>query len=313
MSKLDDMAVFIRVVELGSFSRAGRDLRLSAALVSSRIKRLEGALGITLFNRTTRQVRVTEAGRRYYEDCLDILRRVEEAESRLAESDVAPRGILRLTASSSFGRHFLARQIPDFHRRYPHIRVQLQITDRVVDLLAEGLDLAMRMGPVVPGSFRTVILAPVRRGLYASPDYLARRGWPQTPQDLARHDCLMLRYPGSRQFRWRFAGPDGPYDLALDGALDSTNGEVLRDWAVAGEGIVLKTDWEVRRDVAEGRLVEVLADHMPGDNVLHLVIPYDQYVPPRVRVFIADLADRLRADPVLSAHARPRPFLDSSV
>ena len=296
MSVFDDMSVFIRVVEKGSFSAAGRDIRMSPALVSSRIARLEAHLGVRLFNRTTRRVSITEAGRRYYEDCLDIRRRVTEAEARVGGEDQTPKGLLKLTSSTSFGSSFLVRMIPDFAARYPDITVQYRMTDALVDMMAEGMDLAIRVGPLTDSSLRARTLAPCPRYIVAAPDYLAKHGLPTSPHELINHNCLLLRFPGSRQFRWRFTGPGGDYELAVTGSLDSNNGEVLKDWALAGAGLVYKTWFEVADEIEAGRLKIVLADHMPQDAVISALYPYERYLPPRVRVFIDALANAVKAD-----------------
>ncbi|MCJ9430585.1 LysR family transcriptional regulator [Kordiimonas marina] len=305
MDVLDDMAVFIRVVEKGSFSAAGRELRMSPALVSSRIARLERHLGVRLFNRTTRKVGVTDAGRRYYEDCLDIRRRVAEAEARLMEDDGAPKGVLRLTCGTGFANTFMTRTLPAFSEKYPDIQLQYQMTDRLIDLLEDGMDVGLRTGPLVDTSLKARVLAPSPRYIFAAPDYLARHGVPQTPHDLVNHKCLLLRFPGSRQFRWRFEGPDGGYELALSGTLDSTSGAVLKDWALMGAGLIMKDYFEVADEVARGKLKIVLAGHMPTDSYLSALYPYDRYTPPRVRAFIDFLAAEVKADPRFGDTAPP--------
>lgn len=295
MDVFDDMRVFISVVERGSFSEAGRALRMSPALVSSRIGRLEAHLGVTLFNRTTRKVTTTEAGLRYYDDSLDIRRRVEEAESRLFEDEQAPKGILKVTSSSSFGNAFLVDKIPEFAARYPDIQLQYRMTDALVDILADGIDVSVRIGPLVDSSLKSRILAPCPRYIFASPDYLTRAGTPQTPQELEQHNCLMLRFPGSRQYRWRFEEKGNSYELPVTGSLDSNNGDVLTQWALAGMGLIFKTYWEVVEHVASGKLVPVLTKFMPDDAYIAALYPYDRYVPPRVRVFIDFLAEEVKA------------------
>lgn len=302
MDVLSDMQVFIQVVESNSFSAAGRKLRMSAALVSSRIARLEGHLAIRLLNRTTRKVSVTDAGQVYYQDCIDILRRVEEAESRLSDETGVARGVLRVTASNFFGQHYIAHIIPGFLQENPNIRVQLQITDRLVDLLAEGVDLAVRASVMQDSNFKTRILAPSERCIVAAPGYLEKHGTPQTPHDLVDHNCLLLRFPGSRQFRWRFKEGDDTYELDISGTLDSDNSNVLKDWAIGGTGLVLKSIWEVEQEIREGRLKIVLADYMPKDEFLHVVYPYERHVPPKVRLFIDYLVDKMK-------QGRQRPIL----
>jgi DNA-binding transcriptional LysR family regulator len=296
MSVFDDMGVFIAVYEKGSFSAAGRELRMSPALISSRIARLENHLGVRLFNRTTRTVTVTEAGQRYYGDCLDIRRRVAEAESRLAAEQETPSGVLKLTSSSSFGRMILTPLLPKFAELFPDVQVQFRMTDRLVDMLAEGMDVSVRVGPMVDSSLKARTLANSPRYIFGAPEYLKKRGIPKTPNDLVDHDCLLLRYPGSRQFRWRFWNNKGEYDLAVTGRLDSNSGEVLKDWALAGAGLVLKTYWEVADEVKAGKLVPVLTEHMPTDSKIAALYPYDSFIPPRVRAFIDFLAEEVKKD-----------------
>ena len=301
MSVFDDMGVFITAYEIGSFSAAGRQLRMSPALVSSRIARLEAHLGVRLFNRTTRTVTITEAGKRYYEDCLDIRRRVAEAESRLAAEQEAPSGVLKVTSSTSFGRMFLAGMLPAFTEAFPDIHVQYRMTDQLVDLLREGYDVSVRVGPMVDSSLKARQLAYSPRYIFGAPEYFKRKGIPKTPNDLVDHDCLLLRFPGSRQYRWRFWNKSGEYDLAVSGPMDSNNGEVLKTWALEGAGLVLKTYWEVAEEVKAGRLQAVLTDHMPTDSMITALYPYDRFVPPRVRVFIDFLAEKVKELQTLDA------------
>ncbi|PCI63420.1 MAG: LysR family transcriptional regulator [Kordiimonadales bacterium] len=301
MSLFDDMGVFIRVMEKGSFSAAGRALRMSPALVSSRMARLENHLGIRLFVRTTRSMNATEAGKRYYEDCLDITRRVDEAQSRIVEEAQSPRGVLKLTSSTSFGKQFLNAMIADFSEAYPDIQLQYRMTDQLVDMLADGMDIAVRSGPLVDSSLKARMLAPCPRYIFAAPSYLKQHGVPSDPHELTAHNCLLLRFPGSRQFRWQFTGTEGAYDLAVHGNLDSNNGDVLTDWAVAGRGLVLKAYWEVAEEVKAGKLKAVLTDYMPGDSYLTALFPYGRHMPPRIRVFIDYLSAALKNDKRFSA------------
>ncbi len=296
MSVFDDMRVFMAVIERGSFSEAGRTLRMSPALVSNRIARLESHLETRLFIRTTRKVTSTDAGLRYYEDCLDIARRVEEAETRIAENDQSTKGVLKITSSTSFGHDFLSHIIPEFTNRFPNIRLQYQITDAITDLLADGLDLSVRIGPLIDSSLKSRILAKSTRYIFASPAYFEKHGTPKKPNDLVHHNCLMLRFPGSRQFRWRFTNKKGVYELAVAGNMDSNNSAILTDWALAGSGLVLKTYWEVEKHVKAGKLKAVLTKHMPEDTYIAALYPYDTFVPPRVRMFIDYLAEAVKKD-----------------
>ena len=298
MDIFDDMRVFSAVVEKGSFSEAGRTLRMSPALVSHRIARLEGHLGTTLFNRTTRKVSVTEAGLRYYDDCLDIRRRVAEAENRITEDDDAPKGILKVSSGGSFGDTFLTQCISEFAVEYPDIHLQYRMTDALIDMLSESMDVCVRVGPLVDSSLKSRILASCPRYIYGSPDYLEKHGTPQNPHELVNHNCLLLRFPGSTQFKWRFVGKSGDYELPVTGTLDSNSGQILTQWALDGAGLIFKAPWEITDHVTSGQLVPILTGHMPDDAYVAALYPYDRYVPPRVRVFIDFLAEKMKKAPV---------------
>ncbi|HXD02395.1 MAG TPA: LysR family transcriptional regulator, partial [Novosphingobium sp.] len=254
MPDTEDLAIFVRVVELGSLSAAGRDMRLSAAVVSNRIARLEKNVGTRLLNRTTRHVSLTEDGSHYYEHCVAILNELEQAESALDAITAEPRGPIKVTVPSVFGRLHIAPHIPQFIERHPQMQVRLHLTDMLVDLIQERIDLAIRIAELSDSTAIVRKLANNRRLIVASPDYLKRRGTPQVPEDLLDHNCLLLRFPGSKQYRWTLRGPDGPITLRVSGNMDSNNGEALRDWCLAGHGLALKSLWEIVDDLNEGRL-----------------------------------------------------------
>lgn len=293
MALLENIRVFTRVVELGSFSAAGRYLRLSAAVVSHRIQQLERHVGVRLLNRTTRQVHTTEQGLLYYEACLDVLRAVEHAETSVAGAGSSPQGVLKVTAPLGFGRHILAPLIPEFQAAHPKVEVQLRMSDHLLDLLKEGIDAAIRMA--VPADSSLVIrkLADCPRVLCAAPSYLESHGAPQTPEDLMRHQCLLLRFPGSQQFRWTLAGPNGPVPLSVKGRLDADYGDVITDWALGGQGIALKPVWEVAGHLRAGRLKIVLPDFTPEPVTLAVLYPHRRLLPAKVRAFADFLVERV--------------------
>jgi DNA-binding transcriptional LysR family regulator len=287
----DDMAIFVRIIELGSLSAAGRDLRMSPAVVSNRVARLEGSLGVRLLNRTTRRVSPTEEGATFYDHCLSILNELEQAESVISERLTEPRGPIKVTLPSAFGRLHVAPHVPAFLARHPHLQVRLHLTDSLVDLVQERIDLAIRIAELADSQAIARKLAPNRRVIVAAPSYLARHPPPQEPADLLKHNCLLLRFPGSRQYRWTLQAPDGPVTLRLAGTMDANNGEVLRDWCLAGHGLALKSVWEIVDDLNDGRLQVVLPDYPPQGHAIYALYPHSRYLPARVRVFIDFLAE----------------------
>lgn len=300
MLGIDDIAVFVRVAELRNFSAAGRDLRLSAAVVSNRIGNLERRLGVQLLNRTTRRVALTPEGEIYYDHCVRILQEVERAEDAIVAQRAQPRGPLKVTCPTVFGRMHLAPLIPRFTADYPDIQVRLNLADPLHDLIKEGYDLAIRVADLKDSTAIVRKLADNRRFLCAAPAYLDQYGVPKRPEDLLDHACLLLRFPGSQQFRWVLGSQgkkDGPTTINVSGAMDSDSGEAVRDWCLAGYGIALLSVYEAGHDIKEGRLKVVLPDHPPPGHGIYALYPHGRYVPPRVRAFIDFLAKAYGANP----------------
>ena len=285
MSTLDNIRVFVRAVELESFSETGRSMRLSAAVVSHRIRSLEKQLGCRLFIRTTRRMHLTEQGRVYYENCLEVMRALERAEASVANQGAAPPGVLKVTAPLSFGRMVVAPMLPQFQQKHPEINVVLRLSDHLIDLLIEAVDVAVRMAVLPDSSLVVRQIARIDRVLCASPDYLARRGRPRTIADLEKHACLLLRYPGSKQFKWPLEKGSKHVMAAVSGHLDADDGDVLTTWALSGEGIALRPLFEVAEHVKSGALVPVLPEYPPVPASLSILHAYPRMVPPKVRDF----------------------------
>ena len=294
MALLENIKTFVRVVELGSLSAAGRHLRLSAAVVSHRVQTLEGHLGVRLLNRTTRQVQTTEQGSAFYAACLDVLQAVEAAESSVAAQGGTPRGNLRVTAPLGLGRRVLAPLVPEFQAAYPHVEVRLRLSDHLLDLLREAVDVAIRMATLEDSGFVLRKIADCRRILCAAPSYLDAHGRPAVPEDLLEHQCLLLRFPGSKQYQWTLSGPDGPVRLAVAGRFDADDGDVLTDWALAGHGITLKPVWEVAEHLRSGALEPVLRHCPPEPVTLAVLYPHRTLVPSKVRAFSDFVIERMR-------------------
>lgn len=293
MYAVDDMTIFARVVERASLSAAGRELRLSPAVVSSRITKLEARLGVRLLNRTTRMVNPTEEGTLYYEHCLRILAEITEVERKLAEKKESPSGVLRISAPTVMGRRWLAPLIPEFREGFPEVEIRLQLTDRLADLVEEQVDVAIRRGYLQDSSLIARRVAPDFRVACASPDYLEKHGTPQTPADLKSHTCLLLRFPGSRRYQWQFIEDGTAQNFAVAGQIDSNNSQVLIDWALAGSGIVMKSVWDLTEEIESGRLVPILTAHSPPGLAIHAIAPPHRMQPPKSRAFINFVAERL--------------------
>ncbi len=285
MSLLDNMRVFVRVVEQDSMSAAGRLLRLSPAVVSHRIQALESHLGVRLLNRTTRRVQPTEQGLVFYQACQEVLAAVERAENVVAGAGGAPQGSLRVTAPLGFTRRILAPLVPEFQQLHPNVTLQLRCSEHLIDLLTESVDVAIRLAILSDSSLISRKILDCERLLCAAPAYLAAHGSPETPEDLLDHNCLLLRFPGSQQFRWTLQTPDGLKTFSVQGRFDADDGDVLTGWALEGRGIVLKPLWEVAEQLRDGRLLPVLSGFPPEPVSLSVLYPHRRLLPARVKAF----------------------------
>lgn len=289
MSLLENIRVFVRVVEQDSMSAAGRQLRLSPAVVSHRIQSLEAHLGVRLLNRTTRRVQPTEQGLAFYQASLDVMSAVERAESVAAGVGGAPQGTLRVTTPLGFARRILAPMVPEFQALHPQVTLQLRLSEHIIDLLTESVDVAVRLAILSDSSLISRKVIDCERLLCAAPAYLAEAGRPGKPEDLLDHNCLLLRFPGSQQYRWTLQSADGPKPFSVNGRFDADDGDVLTAWALAGQGIVLKPLWEVAEHLRFGALVPVLLDTPPEPAALSILYPHRRLLPARVKAF-ADFA-----------------------
>jgi DNA-binding transcriptional LysR family regulator len=298
MSYVATVRMFVRVYELGSMSAAARDQRVSAAVASARIAELEKHLGVRLFNRTTRSLQPTEHGQVFYKGAVKVLETIDEAEAAVADISRRPRGSIHVAAPLGIGKRLIAPLVPTFKDRYPEIDVRLRLSDRKVDILAEGLDVAFSLGVLEDSTLRVRPVADCRRVLCAAPDYLERHGTPASGRDLVDggHNCLLLRFPGAREFQWTLVGADGPRRYDVTGTLESDDGDVLTDWAVAGRGIVLKPAFEVADHLISGALVPVLAETPPQPIQLACLFPHKRLQDPKSRLFIDFMVSAVRRD-----------------
>ncbi|MDU8929485.1 LysR family transcriptional regulator [Alisedimentitalea sp. MJ-SS2] len=294
MSYLENIRTFVRVYELGSMSAAARDLRISPAVASSRISQLEDHLNARLFQRTTRQLNATEQGRIFYAGASHILDAVAEAEAAVGQVTRDPRGTIYAAAPLGLGRRLIAPAVPDFKSDYPLINVRLRLSDRKLDITAEGLDVVFFLGTPEDSSLRIRKIADCARLLCAAPAYLSRAGTPQTPQDLiADHDCLNLRYPGAPEFQWPLQTPEGVKRFAVSGPFESDDGDVLTNWALSGQGIILKPIFEVADHLASGALVPILTDTPPIPVQLAALYTHRRKQDAKVRLFLDFMAKRI--------------------
>jgi DNA-binding transcriptional LysR family regulator len=294
MAYLDNIAVFVRVLELGNLSAAGRDLRVSPAVASNRIKELEKHLGVRLFNRTTRQLMPTEQGTVFYSGAKQVLEAIAEAEAAVSALSGQPRGTIRVTAPLGLGRRLIASGIPEFRDRYPDIEVRLRLSDHNVDIMKEGIDVAFRLGLLEDSSLRMRGIMECERVLVAAPRYLETRGEPTDPQQLVdeRHDCLMLRFPGAREHFWTLLTPEGTAKYEVRGPFDSDDGDVITGWALAGRGIINKPRFEVEPFIRDRRLKVILADTPPTPVQLAALYPHKKLQDPKVRLLLDFMAER---------------------
>ncbi|WP_299866851.1 LysR family transcriptional regulator [uncultured Hoeflea sp.] len=288
MNNLGDLEIFARVVSAGSMSAAGRELSLSPAVVSKRLRRLEDRLGTRLMQRTTRQISLTEAGQGFYERVVAILAGIEEAEAFVSRRSALARGVLKVSAPTSFGRMHIAPHINAFMLANPDLGVNLILHDEFVDIVGDGYDLAIRIAELSDSSLVARKLAPVRRILTAAPAYLERHGVPRDFDDLANHICLAPHNNDS----WKLDGPDGQMVHRPSGPLQTNSSEVVREAVIGGVGIALRSTWDIGAELADGRLVQVLPDYEGSRNVaIHAVYASRRFLPAKVRVFIDYLAD----------------------
>lgn len=293
MDSLAELDIFARVVTSGSMSAAARELGVSPPVISKRIRALEERLGTRLLQRTTRQLALTESGKGFYERVVAILASVDEAEAWVSRRAAAARGVLRVTAPTSFGRMHVAPHLVDFLRAYPDITMDLSLSDSFVDIVAEGFDLAIRIADLQDSSLVAKRLAPNHRVLCATPGYLAERGAPLVLADLAQHSLLVHNTDN-----WRLEGPDGPSTVKVDSAVRTNSSEVIREAVLAGIGIALRSTWDVGPDITSGRLRIVLPDwHASSRVAVHAVYPSRRHLAHKVRVFMDFLGDRFGSPP----------------
>ncbi|MEX8517622.1 MAG: LysR family transcriptional regulator [Leptothrix sp. (in: b-proteobacteria)] len=284
--RLKQLETFAAVATKGSMTAAASAEGVAPALIGRRIDALEARLGVKLLVRTTRRLSLTHEGAAFLEDAQRILADLANAEASVSAGGVKASGHLRVTAPAGFGRRHVAPLVPRFLALHPEVSLSLNLSDRVVDIVNEGFDCAVRVGELQDSSLVSLRLADNRRLCVAAPDYLKRAGTPQHPSELARHHCLTLSSDASQTRGWAFRIDGQVQHLRPNGRLDCSDGQVLHEWCLQGLGIAWRSTWEVARDVADGRLIALLEDFAAPPNGIFAVFPHARHLALRVRLWI---------------------------
>ena len=285
MGQFRQISTFVEVVAKGSLSAAARAEGIAPAMIGRRLDALEQRLGIKLLQRTTRKLVLTNEGAAFLEDCQRILSELQEAESAVAERSARASGHLLISAPAGFGRQHVAPLLPSFLAEHRAVSAALNLNDRVVDLIGEGIDVAIRIASLADSGLVSVKLADSHRVLVASPGYLQRHGTPQSLAELARHNCLAISSEGSQR-GWTFREHAKNVTLKVAGNMACNDGEVLHDWALAGKGLAWRSMWEVGADIESGRLMTVLDQFAAPGNDIHAVFAQRRHLPLRIRAFV---------------------------
>lgn len=294
MSPVSELAFFVQLVRAGSLAATARELDLTPPAVSKRLAQLEQRLGVRLLNRTTRSISLTAEGELYLVNAQRILGEIEEMEQQVSSSRAEPRGLLRVNAPLGFGRTHVGPAVSSFVRRHPEVEVQLQLTDRPINLPDDATDVAIRFGELPDSRLIARKIASNRRRLCATPDYLARHGHPETPRDLAQHNCIVLRQNDLAFGVWRFSRGKQSESIKVAGGLSTNDGEVALKWALDGHGILMRAEWNLARHLRSGELVEVLQDYETPPADIYAVYLERLNLSAKVAFFIEHLRDFFR-------------------
>lgn len=308
MDRFGALSAFVAVVEHGGFAPAGRRLGMAPSSLTRQVDNLEASLGTQLVNRSTRKISLTEAGARYFEDARRILEDLENADRSVVETQGLVAGTLRVTMPVAFGRLHVAPFIPRFLREHPGMRLDVQLTDGMSDLVEDRLDLAIRLGVLMPSQIIARHMGPHRRVICASPDYLGERGTPTTPADLAEHNCLVFDYQTGDSI-WTLVRGQDIVRVPVSGNLRASGSELLREAAIGGAGLLLMPTWLVGHDIAAGRLIPLLDNWEPmttnGESAIWALYPPSRRGSPKIRCFLDFLQARFGSPPYWDRQAPP--------
>jgi len=302
IDSLLDMTVFTRVIEVGSLSAASREMNMSLAVVSKRLARLEDRLGVRLVNRTTRNLGMTDEGREFYKRSAEILADIADAEDAVRSRRNRASGLLRVTTTAAFARRQLGRLVPQFLQRYPDVRIELEVSDAILDLVQSGCDVAIRIGALRDSSLIARRLASNHRVVCAAPAYFAKWGRPEHPRDLRNHCCIAFGNPP--KIDWQLEGGGETTVVRITGRVTTNSGEVAHEWALEGSGLVLKSIWDVGPDIDAGRLERALPRCFVQAADIHAIYPHRVGVAAKVKAFVEFLADELKRQSRSPSHAK---------
>ncbi|MEM9388507.1 MAG: LysR family transcriptional regulator [Pseudomonadota bacterium] len=298
---LDNIALFVQIVEKGSLAAAGREVGLSSTTVSERLAALEAHYGVVLLNRTTRVISLTDEGRTLIDGAKSVLGVVEDLDTRIRLGAQTLSGPIRVSAPSDLGQAVVVPEVNRFLEEHEAVSIELLLTDGYVDVVGEGVDIALRFGPIADSTLRVRPLGARQRIVCASPEYLDTHGTPTRPEDLEKHNCLVMRFGANLDNVWRF-GPHGKHKIiAVSGDRTSNDGAVVRKWCLDGHGIAKKSEIDVGADIRAGRLVPLLGEYAPPMTSLQMLYPPSRAQPRRVR----ELADRLASTLESLHHGSP--------
>lgn len=287
---LDNIALFVKIVENGSLAAAARQTGLSPTTVSERLSALETHYGVALLNRTTRSLSLTEEGRTLMLGARQLLDEAADLDGRIRLGAQNLSGLIRLSAPLDLGRTLVSEAIAAFQAEHPGISIDLHLSDGYADIVGLGIDLAVRFGEIGDSTLRVRALPAKPRLVCASPSYIARKGAPETPRDLQQHACILMRFGQSTDNVWKFISGDGKQSVRVDGSLIANDGALVRQWGLEGRGIMLKSEFDVLSDIRSGRLVRLLPEHKTPKQPLQMLFPPGRSQPHRVKVFAEYLA-----------------------
>ena len=293
MNSDTELAFFCLLIKQGSLVATARELNLTPPAVSRRLTQMEDRLGVRLLNRTTRRISLTHEGEIYYENALRILKEIEDMERRVSSTRFAPKGLLRVNAPLGFGRSYIAPAISDFTKIFPEVEVQLQLSDRPVNLPDEATDVVIRFGEIPDSRLIAQKLAANRRLLCASPLYLKSVGIPETPHDLTVHQCIVIRQNEAAYGNWRLSLGEQVETIKVHGNLSTNDGEVALNWALDGQGILMRAEWDVAKYLRSGRLIQVLEQYSTPPADVYAVYLSRLQDSPRVAYFLNHLKEYL--------------------
>ena len=293
MDVMQSMAVFRRVVEAKSFSAVARETNMSQSTVSKHIASLEERLDTKLLNRSTRSLKLTEAGKEYYHHCIRILNDFQEAEASVGKGKIDPTGTLRISTSAAFGRTCIVPYLSEFFTSYPDISIDLIFNDEYTDLVKEGIDLAIRIGPLEDSSLIARKIGSSPRLVVASPEYLVKNGRPKKPTDLIKHNCLFYSLQKSPDLWYFNSTQEGDESIRVSGRLKASSPDAICDATLQGLGISILGEWYVRNHIKEGKLQVIMPNYKPTAYDIHAVYPERKFVPQKVKSMIDFLASKI--------------------